>query len=53
MQVVRSLDGLPTRSSSASKLTIHFTCTSVAKPKEVSQKTYKRLCLNVGLLIEA
>ena len=53
MQVVQSFDGLPTRSSSASKLTIHFTCTSVAKPKEVSQKTYKHLYLNVSLLIEA
>ena len=36
VQVVPSLDCLPTQSYSASKLTIHFACTSVAKPKEVS-----------------
>ena len=53
VQVVLSLNGLPTRSYSASKLTIHFTCTSVAKPKEVSQTSYKRLYLNMSLLIEA
>ena len=39
VQVVPSLDDLPTLSYSASKLTIHFTCTSVAKPKNVSQTT--------------
>ena len=52
MQVVLSLDGLPTRSYSASKLTIHFTCTRVAKPKEVNQTTYNHLCLNMTLLTE-
>ena len=47
------LNGLPMLSYSASKLIIHFMCTSVVKPKEVSQTTYKRLYLNVSLLIEA
>ena len=50
MQVVLSLDGLSTRSYSASKLSIHC---SVIKPKEVSQVIYKRLYLNVSLLVEA